>query len=141
MAYVMSGMMPVMHMKNYMVEVQLKNHLALEAFRKGEASKEDINTLINAFNITEALIKHKIGQEYSEEVRAAQNALYEVAKRGADNLRFVARGLELQAINLAMEIHDAQLEVSTVKDIEKATDLVTETIRNKRARPIVEHYD
>ena len=141
MAYVMSGMMPVMHMKNYMVEVQLKNHLALEAFRKGEASKEDINTLINAFNITEALIKHKIGQEYSEEVRAAQNALYEVAKRGADNLRFVARGLELQAINLAMEIHDAQLEVSTVKDIEKATDLVTETIRNKRARPIVEHHD
>ena len=141
MAYVMSGMMPVMHMKNYMVEVQLKNHLALEAFRKGEASKEDINTLINAFNITEALIKHKIGQEYSEEVRTAQNALYEVAKRGADNLRFVARGLELQAINLAMEIHDAQLEVSTVKDIEKATDLVTETIRNKRARPIVEHHD
>ena len=63
MAYVMSGMMPVMHMKNYMVEVQLKNHLALESFRKGEASKEDINTLINAFNITEALIKHKIGQE------------------------------------------------------------------------------
>ena len=42
---------------------------------------------------------------------------------------------------VSMEIHDAQLEVSTVKDIEKATDLVTETIRNKRARPIVEHHD
>jgi hypothetical protein len=141
MAYVMSGMLPVMHMKEHMTSLQLKNHLAIESFRKGEATKSDIDLLINALNITEALIKHKIGAEYANELKEAQNALYECAKRGAEANRFVAKGTELKAINLAMEIHDAQLDVITVKELEKATDLVTETIRNKRARPIVEHHD
>ena len=51
--------------------------------------------------------------------------------------RFLFRGPEMQAVNLAMEIHDAQLEQSTVKELEKMTDFVLKQIILKRARPIV----
>jgi uncharacterized small protein (DUF1192 family) len=36
-----------------------------------------------------------------------------------------------------MEIHDAQLAVSTVAELEKAIDLVRKTIVSKKARPII----
>jgi hypothetical protein len=37
-----------------------------------------------------------------------------------------------------MEIHDAQLEAVTVKQLETAMEFVTETVRLKKARAIVE---
>jgi hypothetical protein len=43
----------------------------------------------------------------------------------------------MQAVNLAMEVHDAQLEQSTVQEIEKMTDFVVKQITLNRARPIV----
>lgn len=139
MAYVMSGMQSMSSMKDQLVSLQLKNHLALEALRLGTAVKDDIDTLINAFNITEALAKADIGAEYAKEIKEAQDALFDCAKRGVDmNYRFIVKGPELKAINFVMQLHDFQLEASTVKDIELATDYVTKTIINKRARAIIE---
>jgi hypothetical protein len=40
-------------------------------------------------------------------------------------------------MNLVMEIHDAQLDNTTVDDMEKAMDLVSREYRAKRMRPIV----
>jgi len=137
-SYVVSGFQPLAKHKDVLINLQLKNHLALEALRLGQATKEDIDTLISAFNITEALAIQKIGDDYAKEIRKAQDALYECAKRGAGTYRFVAKGVELKAINFLMELHDAQLEASTVKDVESAINLVNKTIMQKKARPIVE---
>ena len=70
-------------------------------------------------------------------LRAAQDALYTLARRGLTS-RFIVRGDELTAMNLAMEVHDAQLETVTVKQLEAALDFVNETVRLKKARSIVE---
>ena len=43
----------------------------------------------------------------------------------------------MQAVNLAMDIHDVQLEESTVKQLEDMADFVAKQIILKRARPIV----
>ena len=45
---------------------------------------------------------------------------------------------ELTAINLGMEIHDAQLEVTTIKHMEDALDMVILEIKNRKARVIME---
>jgi len=137
-SYVVSGFQPLVKHKDVLINLQLKNHLALEALRLGQATKEDIDTLISAFNITEALAIQKIGDDYAKEIKKAQDALYECAKRGAGTYRFVAKGVELKAINFLMELHDAQLEASTVKNVESAINLVNKTIMQKKARPIVE---
>jgi hypothetical protein len=62
-----------------------------------------------------------------------------LARRGvANDFRFIARGPELVALNLAMEVHDAQLETVTVKQLETAMADVMESLRLKKMRPIVE---
>ena len=139
MAYIMSGMVPMASLKDQMIALQLKNHLALEALRLGQAEKADIDTIISAFNITEALARANIGSEYKDEIREAQDALLTCAKRGVERgYRFVMTGPEIKAINFVMQLHDEQLHIATVKDIEVAVDLVNSFIRSKKARPIVE---
>ena len=41
-----------------------------------------------------------------------------------------------QALNLGMEIHDAQLDTCTVEQLEKALEFVAREIRARRAREI-----
>jgi hypothetical protein len=61
-----------------------------------------------------------------------------MAQRGVNkgNL-FRFTGPELTAMNIAMEIHDAQLDNCTIQELEKAMDLIQQTIRNNKARAIV----
>lgn len=42
------------------------------------------------------------------------------------------------AVRQAMDIHDAQLDECTVKEMEQAIDLVNTMVKNHQARPIVE---
>lgn len=42
----------------------------------------------------------------------------------------------MQTIRYGMEVHDAQLDAASVRDMEKAIDLVSKTILNKQARLI-----
>ena len=51
--------------------------------------------------------------------------------------RFIATGAQLTAINQAMAIHDVQMEVATVIDIEKAEDLVNKIVLAGKARPVI----
>ena len=136
-AWIINGFKPVTQAG--IVNVQIKNHAAIDALRKGIADREDIDTIIEALNIAEALQRLGIGDEYKDELRSAQDALYAVSKRGVDReYRFVLKAQELTAINLGMEIHDAQIEVTTIEQMEKAIDIVKSEIKNRRARVIME---
>lgn len=136
-AWIINGFKPVSQAG--IVNVQIKNHAAIDALRKGIADREDIDTIIEALNIAEALQRLGIGDEYKDELRSAQDALYAVSKRGVDReYRFVLKAQELTAINLGMEIHDAQIEVTTIEQMEKAIDIVMSEIKNRRARVIME---
>jgi hypothetical protein len=50
--------------------------------------------------------------------------------------RFVCRAEELTAIRLTLEIHDAQLDRSTVQQLEQALAIVEKDQRHGKARPI-----
>ena len=136
--YVMSGVQRVEKAPGGMA-VLLINHDALNNMRMGRGTRSDMDVLINAFNITEALaiMKPELGQDWRVEIRAAQDALLEVGRRGAETGKFILRGPELTAINLGMEIHDAQLAECTVFEMEKAIDYVKAIVTSKQARTIV----
>jgi hypothetical protein len=51
--------------------------------------------------------------------------------------KFILRGPELTSFNLAMEIHDAQLDTCTVAELEKAMAFVEKIVKNKQAQAIV----
>jgi hypothetical protein len=118
--------------------LKIKNHAALESVRQGRGTREDIDVLISAFNITEALAIMRIGDDWKDEIRAAQDALLAVGRRGVETGKFILRGPELTSFNLAMEVHDAQLDACTVAELEKAIDFVAAIIKNKQARAIVQ---
>ena len=119
-------------------DLRIRNHDAMNTLRKGEATRHEIDVLIGAFNMTEAYAKLRpeLGSDWAEEIKAGQDALHAVGKRGAASSRFILTAKELTAMNLVMEIHDAQLDNTTVNDMEKAMDIVNQDHRHKKVRTI-----
>jgi hypothetical protein len=135
--WVLSGLKPVSEVGDALIILKAKNHSALTEYVQGRGNRDQIDVLIGALNICEAFAVHGKGCDWLPEIKEAQDALYDMALRGVNTEKFLFRGPEMQAVNLAMEIHDAQLEVATVKELEDMTDFVTKQIILKRARPIV----
>ena len=134
--YVLESMTALNGHGDVVLTVRLKNHAAMTALTQGTATRKDIDTLIQVVNVTEALYRLGFGAEYAAEVKAGMGALLEVGRRGAQTHRFVLKAQEMTALNVLMELHDAQLDIITVKDMERATKLVREEYRLKRAIPI-----
>ena len=135
--WVLSGMKPVASVGDAIVVLKAKNHSALTEVVQGRGNRDQIDVLIAALNMCEAYAVHGKGKDWLPEIREAQNALYEMASRGLEKEKFVFRGPEMQAVNLAMDVHDLQLESSIVKELEDMADYVAKQIVLKRARPIV----
>jgi cytochrome c5 len=135
--WVLAGMKPVSSVGDAIVVLKAKNHSALTEVVQGRGNRDQIDVLIASLNMCEAYAIHGKGRDWLPEIKEAQDALYDMALRGIEAEKFLFRGPEMQAVNLAMEIHDQQLEESTVSMLEKMTDFVTKQIILKRARPIV----
>jgi hypothetical protein len=76
--------------------------------------------------------------EYRSVVDTGLRALRSVGARGVESNKFILKADEMAALNEAMELHDAQLEVITVKDMERAVKIVHDEVKYKRATPIQE---
>jgi hypothetical protein len=136
--FVLSGMKAVKDLPGIYLDVQLRNRSALDQIRKGLATKEDIDMLIGAFNITEALAIMGKGYDWLDEIKQGQDALLELSRRGvANNMRFIMTAKQWELLKLVMDLHEEQLAHATVYDIEKAHDFVQTVIRQGRARAIV----
>ena len=141
MGYVMESLTPIAKMDKYFIELKIKNHLALTNLTKGVATRQDIDTLIQAVNMVEALYRLGFGREYATEVRAGLDSLHAVGVRGAESGRFILKSEEMNALNEAIELHDAQLEVITLKDMDNAIKVVNDDLRQKKMRPIVKQKE
>ena len=138
-AWVINGFKP-MSESGEAVSLKIKNHSALSDITQGQGDKDKVDVLIAAMNMAEALhiVNPQLGKEYAPEIKAAQDAIYNMAKRGVAKGRFVFTGPEMQAMNTGMEVHDAQLDACTIGELEAAIKYVYEAIKHRRARPIVE---
>jgi hypothetical protein len=136
--YVLEGLQPVRSHTSHAVNLKIKNHLALTNLTQGKANRYDIDILIRMVNVVEALCRLGFGKEYGQEMKAGLDALYAVAVRGRDNNRFILKANEMNDLNTICELHDAQLEVITVKDLDKAIELVDKERRANKMRYVVE---
>jgi hypothetical protein len=142
MEFVLSGMRPVRDLPGVYLSAQLKNRTALEQLRKGDATKEDIDMLIGAFNITEAMAMRGMGRDWLDEIKRGQDALLELSRRGVSRgMRFIMTAREWESLKLVMDLHEEQLAQATVQDIEKAYDFVQAVIRQGKARAIVQSFN
>jgi hypothetical protein len=110
----------------------------MASLTRGEATRAEIDALITMVNFVEALYRMGIGTEYKDVVQEGLDALHTVGKRGIETGKFILKAGEMNALNTVMELHDAQMEVITIKDMEKAFALVEGEYRARKMRPIVE---
>lgn len=138
--YVLEGMEPVASHGSYLLDLRIKNHAAMTALTRGKATRADMDKLISMVNVSEALHRKGFGTDYTEILRVGMDALYDVNRRGAPTNKFILKAAEMHALNSLMELHDAQMDVVTVKDIEQALVLVQRELQAKKVRFIV-HKD
>jgi hypothetical protein len=138
-SWVLSGLRPFSSAE-YSTTLRIKNHAAMDALRRGDATVADIDILIGAFNMCEAytMLRPELGLDWMDEIAAGLDALHAVGRRGYENGRFILKARELVAMNLVMDIHDEQLNSTSVNDMEKAMDIVNKEYLAKRMRPIKE---
>lgn len=134
--WVLAGLKPLPEVSDALVNIKIKNYAALDEIRAGRATTDHVDVIIGAVNMAEAYTILGKGKDWIDEIHAAQDALFTMASRGLVKKRFLFTGQEMNAINLAMEIHNQQLENSTVQEVEKCLKIVENQIRHKKAREI-----
>lgn len=136
-AWVLKGLEPLASIDGELTRTKLKNHAALDALRLGEGTRGHVDILVGSANMANALLQlYKRGAGYEKEIVGFQDAVLAMARRGAPTNKFLFTGPELTAINLAMEIHDAQLDITTVGEIEAAIHHIRKLQRSGNARRI-----
>lgn len=139
--YVLEGNQPLASQDSYVVDLKLRNHGALAALLKGQATKSDINDLIAMHNIQEAfhrmLTQNQITDlpiqlDQSTLIRG-KAALLELSARGAQTSKFICRAPEIQAMNDLIDQLDELLELVTVRHMEKARSFALNEIKCRRA--------
>lgn len=135
--WVLAGIKPFKEVPTS-INIRIKNHAAMDALRRGEATREDMDVLIGAFNMTEAytILRPDLGADWVKEIRAGQDALLMVAARGIESGRFVLKAQELVAMNLVMELHDAQLDQTNVREMELAMEIIDKEYKHHKMRSV-----
>lgn len=136
MGFVLEGMAPVRDYGEYLLDLRIKHSNALALLVQGQATKDEIDTLISGANMTEAFLMMGVGEEFRAEIKRGQDALFDAAARGAKLGRFILKGEEMKAINDLFEIHDAQLDVATINDVDRAIRFVSKEVQARRVRKI-----
>lgn len=135
-AYVLGGFKPVTAHKDELMVTKVRVHGALASLVKGTGNMEDVNILIRAGNTCEALYRMGIGSEYNDELRIGLDALYAVGNRGYHTGKFTMWADEITALSTMMELHDAQMEVITVADLQKAIAIVNKEAKHRKMRSL-----
>jgi hypothetical protein len=139
MSWLIAGMKKVGTLPTAGVALKLKNREALDSILTGHGTKEHVDVMISAVNMSEAMIRIRadLGRDWALEIRTAQDAVYAMGVRGHEKGSFVFTGPEMTAVKLVMDLHDSQLDDCTVKEMEQALFIVEEELRMRKARAIV----
>lgn len=117
--YVISGLKPAD--AEAQTRLKLGHHWAMLKLTRGEGTKEDWWEVSNAMNVAIVLCEHGYGgPEEIDDVKEAMLSLHQAKLRYRETGRLLFRGEEITAVNLGLDIHDAQMEYATVRDIELA---------------------
>lgn len=84
-------------------------HSALAAIAQGKGTEDDANTLALAANIALMLVEAGLGIDQLPTVHAGQDAIVSMMARAKRTGRHGFTGPELKAVQLLLDLHDAQL--------------------------------
>lgn len=128
-SFVLNGFMPADQKSNGIIQtVRIMNHGAINAVRTGKATWEDVSTIVVAMNVGLGLCAAGVGEDYAYELRQALKAALALEQKD----KWLLTGPELNAINHGMAIHDGQLDICTVADMEASLVTVQQMIAERK---------
>ena len=127
MFYILSGNLPATAAATTIARIKVANHGAMDSLTKGKGTKADVIALGHMLTTAEALARHNLGRDWLPELAEARKALSDLTMRSGN---FVMKANEIKALNLALEVHDAQLEGCTIKQLEDAIKAAKNAIRH-----------
>lgn len=130
--FVCESVRPIGAMDSYLIDLKIKNHMAFAALTQGRATKADMQMLIGMNNICNALYAIKKETNHQDVLTAGGAALIDIGRRGLKTERYVVRATEMQALNNLMDLHDALMETSSVRDVEHALKYIDKLEAAKR---------
>ena len=131
MAFVQESLTPVAKHDNYLLDMKIVNSMAMASLMKGTATKRDMEVLVAMSNIVEALYELGFGRQYQNVATEGRYAILSIVYRAVERLRFVPTGEDIKRLNTLMELHDAQMDVITIADMERAIALAKRRIAAK----------
>lgn len=102
------------------VNWSLRGSLAFEAVRTGNATKEDVCTPIAVQAIVASFVMGGVGTDYEHIVKASKTAIDALQRRHASTGSSAVNHEERTAIAELLQLHDAMMEIATVRMIEQA---------------------
>ena len=112
----------------YVTELKIKNHAAMLSLTRGEATRKDMDCLIQMYNIMDAFRVLGIGG-IEQEIHKTGQSISSIARR----TKFLATGPEITAINTLMDYHDELIEHITVRQLEMAVKEIQRTLKAGKA--------
>jgi hypothetical protein len=134
--WVISGFKKVAEVPDAGTKLLLKNHVSFDEIREGRGDTHHVDNLISMVNMAEALAKRQLGRDWLEEIREAQDAIYQMAQRGVSGKPFLFTGVELQAVQTIIELHDEQLRNCSVRTLELALEDIEKEFKCNKMRKI-----
>jgi hypothetical protein len=123
--------------RGYLLDLKIKNHAAMLALTRGEATRKDMDCVIQMYNILDAF--RLIGIKGLEtEIDASSEAIFAICDRTAKAGKFIATGSEIKTLNTLIDYHDELMEHISVKQLDDAVKLAKHIIRNGKAKPLPE---
>ena len=134
--WVISGFKKVAEVPDAGTKLMIKNHVSFDEIREGRGDKHHVDNLITMVNCAEALAKRQLGRDWLEEIGQAQDAIFAMAQRGVSGKNFVFTGLELQAVETVLALHDEQLRNCPVRTLELALQDIEKEFKGNKMRRI-----
>lgn len=125
--FVVAGSRPAS--EEIQLDTKILYHSAMTQMVQGNGKKDDWQTLANAMNVGLILCEMGYGQEFVPDLVKAQGAMVLVKQRFRATGKMGLRGEEMQAINVALDLHDQQLALTPIRDIERAVLCVDRELR------------
>ena len=120
--YVLKGVKPAS--QDAQTKLKVGYHLSMAALCKGEGDTHDWQNVSDALNVAMVLCELGYGEDYLSDLSLGMQAMLAMRDRYKQGMSLLFRGEEMQAVNLGLSLHDAQVEEVPLAAFEKALDEV-----------------
>ena len=122
-----SRQLPLDNGQKLQLGVVLRTHL--EALRTGKADATAFHNLASAVNVSMVLAERGLGEDYSELIGGAQQAMVRLKGNGDRKGRWLLDGPNLNALKWWLEVYESQLEVVSQQEAMDALEEVDRRVR------------